>query len=82
MYTYEPSEKYLAAVKATNEKKNKRYEQFLTTKHNTSTESLTALDTTVNKQEQRKIENDTLARKNTDDGEQLGDETRLGPRLG
>ena len=75
LYTYEPSKKYLAAVKATNEKKNKRYDQFLTTKHNALTESLTALDTTVNEREQRKIENDTSAQKNTDDGEQLGDET-------
>ena len=33
LYTYEPPKKYLAAVKATNKKKNKRYDQFLTTNH-------------------------------------------------
>ena len=47
LYMYEPSEKYLAAVKATSKKKNKRYDQFLTTNHDTTTESLTDLDNTV-----------------------------------
>ena len=72
LYTYEPSKKYLAAVKATKERKNKRYDQFLTTNHDAPTESLTDLDNTVKEQEQQKNENDTSAQTNNNDGEQLG----------
>ena len=47
----------------------------MTTNHNTSTESLTDLDNTVNEREQQQNGNDTSARTNTNDGEQLGDDT-------
>ena len=44
----------------------------MTTNHDASTESLTDLANTVKEQEQQKNGNDTSARINTDDGEQLG----------
>ena len=76
LYTYEPSKKYLAAVKATNDKntKKKRYEQF-PTNHNALTDSLTDLDNTVKEQKQQIKENDTSSQTNTDDGEQPGNNT-------
>ena len=72
LYTYKPSKKYLAAVKATNDKKpnKKRYEQFLATDHGTLAEHLTDLQHSVNRQKQRpQKRNDTSAQTNNNDGE-------------